>query len=111
MVKQGYKSNRNPEHGDDALDLVVNPLMAKMNSGTGGGDAESEELKELSDDLDSQLDGSKKKSDAVDDDDEIEFANNPLTKHNNLPPELAPPPGNFLPPPPLPDDTEAEALV
>ena len=87
--------------------------MAKMNSGTGGGDAESEELKVLSDDLDSQLDESRKKSDAVDtdDDDEIEFANNPLTKHNNLPPELAPSPGNFLPPPPLPDDTEAEALV
>jgi len=121
LVKQGYKAKRTSEHGDDVLDLVVNPLMAKNNllqgtAGTTSNDDEIEELEKLTDDFDLKLDGKKKKIDGNDDDDgEIEFSKNPLMtaekKHNDLPPELLPPPGDFLPPPPLPDDTEAEVVV
>jgi hypothetical protein len=121
LVKQGYKAKRTSEHGDDVLDLVVNPLMAKNNllqgtAGTTSNDDEIEELEKLTDDFDLKLDGKKKKIDGNDDDDgEIEFSKNPLMtaekKHNDLPPELLPLPGDFLPPPPLPDDTEAEVVV
>merc|ERR1719316_2364806 len=111
LVKQGYKNNKKLQADESSLDLFVNPLMAKKNAlkeneGTGENNAAAEELEMFTDELNSKLDEDKKKLND-NDDDEIEFANNPLmaanTKDNSLPPELMPPPGNFLPPSPLPE--------
>merc|ERR1711871_1685725 len=99
--------NKTLQADESSLDLFVNPLMAKKNAlkeneGTGEHSAAAEELEMFTDELNSKLDEDKKKLNDKDDD-EIEFANNPLmaanTKDNSFPPELMPPPGNFLPPP------------
>jgi len=113
FVKQHYSNMTRTLHddGDDEIDLVVNPLIAKMSSGADtGATGNDDEMDLVVNPLIAKM-SSGADTGATGNDDGKNQLIAKETKANDLPPEWLPPPGDFLPPPPLPDDTEAEVVV